>query len=354
MIKKSGIEPKNGLDQQNRCIFTRFSVPMPIKQFIWFVIHLFMVNGLVLNSWGSSVHDHEPSTTGFRIVGPNPEPHLHQYDSNLTVVSGSFVNLTRPDSLHFSESAKATKMIVVPSQWRMWVQAYRHIPKTDSRRLGNPSQGNRATTTTAFLISMLGMFLLAVDWQRFVQMTRAFMFPRLFEQFLRQQSNRQGSGWSVARVFYSLFLLASCVALFRFRVQETTMDFAIDGFQIFCISVLILACLQFIHFLLGVAFAQTEWTYHHIKTNFVFFQCSLPVLLIAVVLTASLPMRMMIGSMMVTAALLLLGWIYRLILGWIKSLNAKGVGLGYIIFYFCLFEFLPLILLLKYAADHLI
>ena len=118
MIKRSEIEPKNGLDPQNRCIFTRFSVPMPIKQFIWFVIHLFLVNGLVLNSWGSSVHDHEPSTTGFRIVGPNPEPHLHQHDSILAIGSGSYVSLTRPDSPHFPERPMATKMFVVPSQWR--------------------------------------------------------------------------------------------------------------------------------------------------------------------------------------------------------------------------------------------
>jgi hypothetical protein len=327
---------------------------MPIKQFIWFVIHLFLVNGLVLNSWGSPVHDHQPSSTGAQIVGPNLERHIQQHDSILAIGTGSVVSLTRPDSLHFSVSAKATKMIVVPSQWRMWVQAYRHIPKTDSRRLGNPSQGNRTTTTAAFLIFMFGMLLLTVDWQQFVQMTRAFMFPRLFEQFLRHQSNRLGSGWSIVRVFFFFLLLATCLALHRFRLQATPENFAVDGFQIFCMTVSFVVSLLLIHFLLGVAFAHLEWTKNHLKTTLVFFQSGLPVLMIAVLLTASLPVSTMNGSMMVIAAILIMAWIYRLILGWVKSFHAKGVGLGYIIFYFCLFEFLPLIMLLKYAVDHLI
>jgi len=257
------------------------------------------------------------------------------------------------DSREKKENPADAASTVVPPEWKHWIHSHQYIPKDSTQKEGYTREGKAGTATISFLLLTLGLLLIAADRQRFVLMVRAFLIPRLFEQILRQQSSSLGSGWAITRVVYFLILMASCTALYRYRMQQSPGLLTLDGFYIFGMIFLATSILLLVHLLVGLIFNQIEWTINHVQTTWVYLQCSVPILLFATLLTATLPTSQLIPTLCTTAALLMLGWIYRLILGWIRAFHNRAVGLGYIIFYFCTFEILPLLLLLKYATVYL-
>jgi len=265
----------------------------------------------------------------------------------------NLINL-RPDSFSGLAVDAPQFKAVVPKEWDRWANEYAYTSESNSRAEGAVRLDNGRAATYSFVLLIMGMMLLAADRHRFGLLARAFVQPRLFEQFLRQQGGVQSSGWSIARVFYFFMLFSIWIAIFRQRLEVTTDQLLLDWVQIFGAAVLLLSFLLLIHFLLGLVFDHSEWTSSHLRTTLVFVQFALPFLMIAVLLGATLPVRQVIPSMIIFSVLLFVGWSYRLILGWIRAAHAKGVGFGYIIFYFCLFEVLPILLALKYTTVHFI
>lgn len=259
-----------------------------------------------------------------------------------------------PDTLLSAANPPGVRDGVVPPQWQLWMQSYQFTPKPDTRRVGFAHSGNWISTTLSFLLFTLGMLLMAVDRQQTSNMFKAFLIPRLFDQFLRQKSKSHGSAWSIARVLYFFILISFGLAIYRHRLHLTNEAFGFEWLYFLGISCSTALLFGLIHLLLGVAFAQKEWTLLHIQTTWFFFQLAIPLLLAGLLLTATLSAKFLPISLAVITVFLVVAWLHRLILGWMRAFHLKGVGLGYIIFYFCGFEILPLLMFLKYVTVHAI
>ena len=337
----------------HRCIFARSVASMPINFLKTFSLGLLPLLGLVMISMGNPAHAYQTAETS-HMSGPILGQYFNQPNSIPVDSTASNFPPTNTDSLFDANSPTLVPAIVVPPEWKIMVQSDQTISTPDTRRAGLMRKETRTSTTTSFLLFMFGLLLLAVDRQRFLQMSGAFVLPRLFEQFLRQQGNSLGSGWSIARVLYLFILIASCWVMYQYRMINTLEKLTLEGFQFLGFIGLTAFIFLTIHIILGMAFSQIEWTISHVQTTWVYFQCAIPIFLTAVLLLTTLPMKYLSGSMFLLTILLLSGWVYRCILGWLRAFHIKGVGLGFIIFYFCLFEFLPLLLFLKLTFVHLI
>jgi hypothetical protein len=304
---------------------------------------------MLLTGFGSTVGQALSRTTGLTII---QDSGTRSGDSTQKAVDATVPQHFASDSLKKINDPGNASSIVVPGEWQVWVHKYQYTPKDSTQKEGFVREGSAGTATISFLLLTFGLLLIAADRQRYVHMSRAFLHPRLFEQFLRQQSNSHGSGWAIARFVYFLILMATCIALYRYRMQLTAVPLTLDGLYIFGITFLVLSFFFLMLLLAGLIFDQIEWTINHVQTTWVYFQLTVPVLLFAILLAATLPTSQFIASLLTIAVLLILGWIYRLVLGWIRSFHTSTVGVGYIIFYFCTFELLPLVLLLKYVTIH--
>lgn len=337
----------------HRCIFARPVASMLINFIKTFSIGLLPLLGLVMTSMGNPARAYQTAEIR-HMSGQGLGQYFNQ--PNSIPVDSTALNfpLAHTDSLFLAKSPTLVPAIVVPPEWKITVQSDQTIATPDTRRAGLMRKETRTSTTTSFLLFVFGLLLLAVDRQRYLLMSGAFVLPRLFEQFLRQQGNSLGSGWSIARVLYLFILIASCWVMYPYRMNNTLEKLTLEGLQFLGFFGLTAFIFLTIHIIVGVAFSQSEWTISHVQTTWVYFQCAIPIFLTAVLLLTTLPMKYLSGSMLLLTILLLSGWVYRCILGWLRAFHTKGVGLGFIIFYFCLFEFLPLLLFLKLTSVHLI
>jgi len=326
---------------------------MPINFLKTFSLGLLPLLGLVMISMGNPARAYQTAETR-HLSGLGLGQYINQTNSNTVDSTASVFPQAYTDSLFLANSPALVPAIVVPPEWKITVQSDQTFAKPDTRRAGLMRKETRTSTTTSFLLFVFGLLLLAVDRQRYLQMSGAFVLPRLFEQFLRQQGNSLGSGWSIARVLYLFILIASCWVMYPYRMNNTLERLTLEGIRFLGFIGLTAFIFLTIHIILGVAFSQSEWTISHVQTTWVYFQCAIPIFLTAVLLLTTLPMKYLSGSMLLLTILLLSGWVYRCILGWLRAFHTKGVGLGFIIFYFCLFEFLPLLLFLKLTSVHLI
>ncbi|MEY4144291.1 MAG: hypothetical protein RLZZ335_143, partial [Bacteroidota bacterium] len=256
----------------HRCIFARSVASMPINFLKTFSLCLLLLLDLVMISMGNPARAYQTAETR-RMSGPILGLYFNQLNSiaidstasNSTTSNSTASNFppTNTDSLFLANSPALVPAIVVPPEWKIIVQSDQTISMPDTRRAGLMRKETMTSTTTSFLLFMFGLLLLAVDRQRFLQMSGAFVLPRLFEQFLRQQGNSLGSGWSIARVLYLFILIASCWVMYQYRLNNTLEKISLEGFQFLGLIGLTAFIFLTIHIILGMAFSQSEWTISH-------------------------------------------------------------------------------------------
>lgn len=242
-------------------------------------------------------------------------------------------------------------MEIIPAALNDWLKMTADIPTEEESApapaIARPGLFNKFTF--AFLLLILGMFVIAADRDQFRLLVQAYLKPRLFEQYLRQQRS-PWTGWSWVRIFFFFVLLSAWISLLSLQSTWMANPSVLGWVKLLALLTLGFSLLFAIHFLMGVAFNHLEWVIGHIGASLTFLQVGVPVAMVAVFLAGTLPTRLGLPIQAGLAVVLALAWHYRLILGWNRALQTKGMGLGYIILYFCLLEILPFLLLLKFAS----